>query len=238
MDRLKQFLPEHSAMQSRADAVFEALRRAILEGHVVLGERLRQEILAQEFGVSQITVRDALNWPITERPAVREAYKGVRVIELSASDMEEAYSLRAMLEGRAAELAAARITSAELTELRQLLPDSYVTADPASVDPARRANRAFHEVIIGASGHKLLARMLHDVWNRLDPMTLYGRTLATARGLELRVQWGERDRLNHAALIEALESGNGPRARQLVAEYVQEVWTVLAQTLEPGGRSD
>ena len=218
-------------MQSRADAVFEALRRAVLEGKLVPGEPLRQEALANEFGVSQITVRDALNRLITEGLAMREPYKGVRVIELSATELEEAYSMRAMLEGWAAERAATRITAEELAGLRRLFPDTFVTADPASIDRARQANRAFHEVIIRASGHKLLARMLKDVWNRLDPMTLYGRTLPTAQGLDLRVQWGERDRQNHLALIEALQNRDGPRARLLVTEYVQEVWSVLAQTL-------
>jgi DNA-binding GntR family transcriptional regulator len=232
VNSLKDLLPDTSAMQSRADAVFEALRRAVLEGHMAPGKPLRQENLAKEFGVSQITVRDALNRLITEGLAVREPYKGVRVIELSIHEMEEAYSMRAVLEGWAAELAAGQITASELAELRRLLPASYVSADPASVERARQGNRAFHEVIIHASRHNLLAHLLRDVWNRLDPMTLYGRTLPTPQGRELREQWGERDRQNHTALIGALEDHDGPRARQLVTDYVQEVWKVLAETLK------
>jgi DNA-binding GntR family transcriptional regulator len=217
-------------MQSRADAVFEALRRAVLEGKLLPGEPLRQETLATEFGVSQITVRDALNKLVAEGLAVRAPYKGVRVIELSAEELGEAYSMRANLEGWAAELAAIRITAEDLAELRRLLPDSYVTVDPTSVERARQVNRQFHEVIIRAGGHKLLARMLRDVWNRMDPMILYGRTLPTQQGAELRLQWGERDRLNHTALLAALENRDGPRARQLVTDYVQEVWNVLIAT--------
>jgi DNA-binding GntR family transcriptional regulator len=219
-------------MNSRADAVFEALRRGVLEGKLLPGEHLRQETLSGEFGVSQITVRDALSRLITEGLAVRSPYKGVRVIELSRKDLEEAYSLRAMLEGWATELAASRITREALAQLRRLLPDTYVTIDPRSIEQARQANRAFHEIIIEASGNALLARMLKDIWNRVDPMTYYGRTLPTEHGEEIRREWGERDRLNHVALIKALEHKNGPRARQLVTEYTLEVWNVLAAALE------
>lgn len=237
MDNLRSLLPDKTEMYSRADAVFDALRRAVLEGKLPPGEHLRQEVLAEEFGVSQITVREALGRLITEGLAVRAPYKGVRVIELSAKDLEEAYSLRAVLEGWAAELAAARIMPEALAQMRQLLPDTYVTSDPASVERARRANRAFHELVMGACGHALLTRTLKDIWNRIDPMTYYGRTLSSQRGVEIRQQWGERDRQNHVALIDALESRDGPRARQVVTDYTQEVWQVLAAALETASPS-
>ena len=139
--------------------------------------------------------------------------------------------LRRLSEGEAG-LAAARITPAGLAELRRLLPDSYVTADPASVERARRANRQFHDVIIQASGNRLLGRLLQDIWNRLDPMTSYSRTLDSQQGAELRQQWGERDRLNHTALLQALQDGDAPRARRLETEYIQEVWSILENILE------
>ena len=229
---LRSLLPEASELSPRADAVFAALRRAVLEGKLLPGEPLRQETLAVEFGVSHITIRDALNKLVAERLAVRTPYKGVRVIELSVDDLREAYATRAVLEGWAAELAAGRITPAELAELRRLLPDSYVTADPASVERARRANRQFHDVIIQASGNRLLGRLLQDIWNRLDPMTSYSRTLDSQQGAELRQQWGERDRLNHTALLQALQDGDGARARRLETEYIQEVWSILENILE------
>ena len=47
--------------QRLSDAAFEALRKAILDRRLVPGEWLRQEALAKVLGVSQITVREALN---------------------------------------------------------------------------------------------------------------------------------------------------------------------------------
>jgi DNA-binding GntR family transcriptional regulator len=237
MKNLRDLVPDTPDLAMRSDAVFEALRKAVLEGKLLPGERLRQEQLAEAFGVSQITVRESLNRLIAEGLAMRAPYKGVRVIELSLKELEEAYSLRGVLEGWAAELAAAHITPDELAQLRQLLPDSYVTADPASVDRARRTNRAFHELIIGASRHRLLTRMLKEVWNRLDPMTFYGRMLPTQQGEALRRQWGERDRQNHTDLLAALENRDGYQARQLVTGYIQETWTILARSFESQERT-
>ena len=232
MFELRNLLPGPLTMNLRADTVFEALQRGVLEGKLPPGEWLRQETIAASFGVSHITVRDALNRLVAEGLAVRTPYKGVRVIELSAADLREVYTLRAELEGWAAELAAPHMTHVELARMRALLPDSYVTADPASLERARRVNREFHLVFIQASGHKLLERMLRDVWNRMDPMTFYHRTLATNQGVELRLTWGERDRQNHLALVAAFERQDGGLARRLVSGYIQETWQVLEEKLE------
>ena len=52
--------------QRLSDAAFEALRKAILDRRLVPGEWLRQEALAKDLGVSQITVREALNRLVNE----------------------------------------------------------------------------------------------------------------------------------------------------------------------------
>jgi DNA-binding GntR family transcriptional regulator len=219
--------------QQLSDAVFETLRKAILDGRLVPGEWLRQESLAQEMSVSQITVRDALNRLVGEGLAIRVPYKGVHVIALSADDLQDIWAMRRLLEGLAAELAAERITSEELAQMRELLPATIVDADPESVDRAREANREFHETAIRASGRRFLIRILRQIWDWMDPMMLYGRTLGMEQGAEIRTKWGEMDRLQHTRLLEALEARDGPRARQVVAEYVEEAWNNLASLINP-----
>ncbi|HIC89860.1 MAG TPA: GntR family transcriptional regulator [Anaerolineae bacterium] len=227
---------EH-APQRLSDAVFEALRKAVLDGKLAPGERLRQESLAQEMGVSQITVRDALNRLVGEGLAVRVPYKGVRVIALTFNDLEDIYAIRGLLEGLAAELAADRITPEELARMRELLPATIVDADPESVPRAREANREFHEIVIRASGRRFLIRILRQIWDWIDPMMLYGRTLETEQGAAIRTKWGERDRLQHTRLLEALEARDGQRARQVVAEYVEEAWNNLVTIISSPGES-
>jgi DNA-binding GntR family transcriptional regulator len=214
-----------------SDAVFEALRKAIIEGKLAPGERLRQEALAKELGVSQITVREALNRLVGEGLCIHIPYKGVRVIAPSLEDWEDIYAIRGLLEGLAAELAASRITPEELTQMQELLPATIVDADPESVGRAREANREFHEIAIKASDRRFLIQILRQIWDWFDPLILYARTLETEQGTEIRQRLGEADRHQHTRLLEALEARDGPRARQVVAEYVDEAWNNLVSML-------
>ncbi len=66
----------------------------------------------------------------------------------------------------------------------------------------------------------------------MDPMMFYARRLADPAGVAERAWRGERDRLNHVALIEALAAGDGQAARRIVADYITEVWEVLAHDLD------
>jgi DNA-binding GntR family transcriptional regulator len=217
--------------QGLSDAVFEALRNAIRDGRLAPGEWLRQEGLANELGVSQITVREALNRLVGEGQCIRVPYKGVRVLAPLPQDWEDIYAIRGSLEGLAAELAATRISREELARMRELLPATVVTSDPESVDRAREANREFHEIAIQASGRRFLIQVLMQVWDWFDPLMLYARTLTTQEGARIRERLGEADRRQHTRLLEALEARDGPRARQVVAEYVDQAWHNLASVL-------
>jgi len=222
--------------QRLSDAVFQTLRKAILDGTLAPGGWLRQEALAKELGVSQITVREALNRLVGESLCVRVPYKGVRVIALSLEDLEDIYAIRGLLEGLAAELAASRITPKELARMRELLPATIVDADPESVERAREANREFHEIAIQSTGRRFLIQILRQIWDWIDPLMFYERTLETDPGVEIRKRWGERDRLQHMRLLEALEAGDGPQARQVAAGYVEEAWSNLAALISSSPR--
>jgi DNA-binding GntR family transcriptional regulator len=221
------------APQRLSDAVFDALRKAILDGKLAPGEWLRQEALAQELGVSQITVREALNRLVGEGLCIHVPYKGVRVIAPSLDDLEDIYAIRGLLEGLAVELAADRITLEELARMRELLPATIVDADSGSVTRAREANREFHEIAIRASDRQFLIQILRQVWDWIDPLMSYARTLGTDEGAEIRKRWGGRDSIQHTRLLEALEAGDGPRARQVATEYVEEAWRNLVSIIGP-----
>lgn len=216
---------------SLATSVYRALRQAILDEKLKPGEWLRQESLAKELGVSQTTIRDALNQLIGEGLAVRIPYKGVRVVALSPAELKDIYDIRAVLEGLAARNAAEFITEEELHEMRKILPDTIVTRNKNSVSKAREANRRFHEIFIQASQRPYLIRTLRQLWDWIDPLMLYSRTVNTEIGMDTRTKWGERDHYQHTRIVEALEAGNGELASQVVSEAVREAWDNLAELI-------
>ncbi|HAE59780.1 MAG TPA: GntR family transcriptional regulator, partial [Anaerolineae bacterium] len=94
--------PELTNHRQLRNVVADRLRSAILEGFYKPGEWLRQEKLAQELGVSQMPVREALKELATEGLIEHVPYRGVRVIAFSPDDVGDLYAHRAFLEGRAA----------------------------------------------------------------------------------------------------------------------------------------
>jgi len=219
---------------SIADNVFQAIREAILNGEFESGEWLRQAQLAEELDVSQTTVRDAFNKLIGEGLAVRVPYRGVRVVILTPSDLEDIYAMRAVLEGMAAGIAAKHITEKELQEMWAILPITYVNEDPASVPVAREANRRFHEIFIEASRRTYLIRTLHQLWDLIDPEMLYSRTIAAEIGKETRLTWGAYDQFHHTRILESLQAGDSELASQLVTEAVENAWDNLAAIIFEG----
>ena len=103
-------------------AVADQLCAAIQTGNLKPGEWLRQERLAQELGVSQMPVREALKELIAEGLVEHLPYRGVRVVEFSPDDVGEVYAHRSFLEGRAAFIAAKGITPEEIALMWQTAP--------------------------------------------------------------------------------------------------------------------
>lgn len=217
-----------------SDTATEALRQAILSRQVKPGEWLRQEALAEEMDISQMTVRDALNRLEGEGMVVRVPYKGVRVVSLDSDDIENLCTIRGLLEGLAAELAAERITPQELARMHELLPESTVSPDGVSLERAREANREFHEIAIRASGRPFLIRLLKQVWDWLDPYMSYGAAFqATEEARQHTLKCSDRDLMRHRQLVEALEAGDGKAARRVVSQYAREVWEGAEPFVKP-----
>jgi len=93
------------------DLIADTLREDILRGDVAPGQALRQEELAERFGVSRLPVRDALLR--LEAQGLVHVYpnRGAFVISLSADEVREIYDLRILLEGDIIERAVPRMTA-------------------------------------------------------------------------------------------------------------------------------
>ncbi len=144
--------------------VADRLRAAILENELKPGEWLRQEQLAEKFGVSQTPVREALKELVAEGLVEHAPYRGMRVIEFGVQDLVDLYACRGFIEGLAARYAAHNITEQELAELDRLLVELERHPGRESLSDHRNLNRRFHQVIYTASRHGYLVRTLDQMW--------------------------------------------------------------------------
>jgi DNA-binding GntR family transcriptional regulator len=197
--------------------VAESLRHEILEGRLKPGDWLRQERLAQEHGVSQMPVREALKLLAAEGLVEHVPYRGARVVHFSLDDVEDLYECRAFVEGLAARSAAEHVSEAQLAELERLHARMAQLVGPESLTEYRELNRRFHELIFTASRRSYLVRTLAQLWAAF-PTMLWSNFAQTVRATPPGRD--ESDTEEHAAIIAALRSRDGAAAEQAVRRHI------------------
>lgn len=184
--------------------VRELLERRIMSGRYAPGEQLVEYRLAQELGVSQTPVREALRDLESRRLVEIREHVGTRVSMPAPEEDRLVDLLRLTVEAEAARLAAPRLQRhpLQLAGLRAHV-DAMREAERAQ-DPGAMAEHgvAFHRGVVEASGSQLLM----DVWN------LLGVELRTARAIRSGVRPLEESAEEHLPILEALERGDGKEA--------------------------
>jgi DNA-binding GntR family transcriptional regulator len=154
-----------------SEQIREQLMESILSGDYKPGEKLVENTLAKEFGVSQAPVREALKSLETLGLVAVEPYKGTTVKKFGRESMHEYFVVRSALEGLAGRLAAENITEEELEELEKLLADMIEAAEQKDFERRSEINQVFHNTIIEASHNSLLVSVCKNVrlgsWSRI-----------------------------------------------------------------------
>ena len=168
---------------SLVDTVTKRLEAAIINGQLAPGERIREQVLAVEMGISRGPLREAIRRLEGRRLLERTAHIGVRVAELSPQKLDELLTVREALEGMACRLAAERITDEEVDQLRALL-DSHAELKDVSSGAGyyqKSGDFDFHFRIAKASDNGFLIAMitgdLYDLLRiyRFKSSTMQGR---------------------------------------------------------------
>ena len=103
------------------DLIANALRNAILQGRYKANQPLRQDHIAQEFGVSKIPLREALVQLKAEGLVSFMPNRGAVVTELSANEVDEIFTMRIALETKALERAIPNLSSADFIRAKSVL---------------------------------------------------------------------------------------------------------------------
>lgn len=148
---------------TKAQAAYQELRSAILDGSLAPGSAFDQESLAGMLAVSTTPLREALRRLEAERLITLEAHHEVRVAPVSAAELNDLYVVRSELDPLAAELAAKTATDDELKQATVFLGTEVHT--PLE---RLRLNRALHRTIYAACRNPVLVDILDSLWDRAD----------------------------------------------------------------------
>jgi DNA-binding GntR family transcriptional regulator len=194
------------------EEIREQLIEDILNGRLAPGARIVETRIAQQFGVSQGPVREALRDLELFGFVISSPFRGTQVRKISTEDLLEIYPIRAALEGVAARAAAGRIDDATLKHLQDLIEVMREAAVGGDHRTAVDADQAFHHAIVKASGN----RMLEHVWQtmRLSITTCVTHSL-THRSLH---EIAER----HVNVLEALRARDAQGAEAAIRRHIEE----------------
>ncbi len=208
---LRRLWQEHVGAGAAADAAYATLREAILVGQLRPGDRLAEEQLAGEFGISRTPIREAIFRLEAERFATRQVRRGLVVRAIPEEQVLEVFTVWAALDQLAASTAAQSATAPERARLRWI--NEQIEARTRQVGHASivELTMQFHEALSECAHNSVLLQMvrqLHDSARRFGETTfsLPGRpSVAIAE---------------HRAILEAIDSGDADLAGRLAAEHI------------------
>ncbi len=192
--------------------VYRALARELMAGMFKPGEAVTLRTLARRFGTSAMPVREAVSRLIAERALVLLPNRSVIVPRMSRARFSQLSSVREMLEGSLAELAATRLTPALL---RRLSETNDAMRRSVAQDDFREAlahNMAFHFTLYESAGEEVMLPLIEMMWLQAGPFLALSLTIPSAR-------WTAR---HHQAAIAALRAGNSGAARRAIEADIQE----------------
>lgn len=201
------------------ERVYRTLCDAISDGSLAPGQRITQEVIAQQLAVSRQPVLQALRLLKKDGFLQDAAGRGLQVTLLDAQWIRNIYQVRGALDALAARLAAQRryrLDPAVIEEGRQAVRGDNVMA---MID----ADLAFHQALYAAAGNPLIEQSAQLHWRHLR--RVMGAVLQQARQRE--AVWDE-----HQAIAAAIAAGDGDTAARLIEEHSARASENLAGRLD------
>ncbi len=208
-----------AALRSTSDFVAEVVREAIVSGQLPAETELRQDDIAARFRVSKIPVREALKRLEAEGLVTFVRNKGAIVASMSPEEIWEYVEIRAMLEARAAELAASRISDAHLAQARKALETFGEETNPARWG---LLNWQLHSILYADAARPVLLAEIRSLYDKVER---YVRALLAVTDEMPKTQ------REHAAILEAFAARDAAAAAALTRAHVLDGGAALLKYL-------
>lgn len=215
---------DYDQLKTRKDLVAEAIRTSILRGTFKPGEKLDQQLLADELGVSRSPVREALRTLGAEGLVRLVPNRGATVTNLPLPDLQELYFTRALIEGVAIERAVPHLEKKTLREMEAILQAAEETEDYGEL---LLLNNDFHMLGYRAYPQQFLNDYIQELRNMAAP---YNRLYLDTEGSR-RAAWDD-----HRRIYEACAGGDAKRARMEIQRHLDNVIDELSRSIRSAER--
>lgn len=207
------------------DQVASRLRTMLIEGHIAPGAKLNERELCEQLRVSRTPLREAIKLLAAEGLVDLLPNRGAVAVKLTEADVVNTFELLSMLEAMSGELAAQRITDAELAELRALHYEMMACFSRRDLSGYYRINARIHAAINEAAKNPVLA-------------STYRSTNARVQSLRFRTNQNETKWADavaeHERMIEALSARDPAAMRQVLIEHLNRKRDTVLELLRAG----
>ena len=201
----------------------EGLRRAIVEGELRPGERIGQEELAANLGVSLAPVREALAALEQEGQLTYKPRRGYFVTEFRFEDLKEIYGLRRLLEAEAVRAAFPLLDEEGVARIEQAAAACSAAAKTGDVAAELEANRRFHFGLFESPGKLHTLRLIRSLWDSTESYRAIYYNRASSRAESLAA---------HERAIAAVRAGDLEHLLAELDEHREQALRQLAQLVE------
>jgi DNA-binding GntR family transcriptional regulator len=198
---------DHVALREQ---VLSELRRRIVDGDYAQGERLTENRLAEDFGVSRNPVREALRVVESEGFVEILPRRGAVVATLDETAIRDLFAVRKQLETLAAGLAAERATEDDVARLRALLAEANKATEAGDLARVAELNSALHVAVIDISGNRWLASLSSAMYHHVHWVFRVGAAQRAPHS------WEE-----HIRLVDAIAAGDADAAVAAAEAHVE-----------------
>jgi DNA-binding GntR family transcriptional regulator len=188
----------------------QALRQAILRGDISADAPLTVGRIAQQLGMSQTPVREAMRTLQAEGLLQHQPHHSVSVMRYTAKDIHDIFQLRADLEAQATRIAVRQLSDADFADLDAGQREMREAAARNDIDRLNQLNSHWHLRIYGAADNQVLLDVVQHLWKKFM----------------FEVNWllpghAERSLDQHATILAALRARDGKQAEALMREHIR-----------------
>jgi len=190
--------------------IVESIVHAIVERRLMPGTKLGEQKIADLFDVSRTVVRQALNQLSRDRLVTLEPARGAFVAMPGVQEARQVFEVRALVEAAMVRRLAARITAAQIAELRAHLRDERRAVARTDVTGRTRLLAGFHVVLARMLGNEVLAQLLADLLSRSSLISLMYQSSHSAVASQDE----------HVQIVDALERRDARAAVRLMERHL------------------
>ena len=211
------------------EQVAQRLRQMLVENQIAPGAKLNERELAEVLQVSRTPLREAIKMLAAEGLVELLPHRGAIAVSLGEADILNTFEVMAGLEGMTGELAAQRITTAELAEIQAMQFEMMAAYTRRDLSAYYQLNARIHAAISAAAKNPVLAQVYQQVNARLQALRF--------RSNQDGEKW-KRAVKEHEKMIEALAKHDGAAMRDVLLAHLRNKREVVLDQMREAHRKE